>query len=679
VINGNFETEYGAAAVGSPNTTNWVKLTNWSLNNTSIGSVPITGAFSSSADGGSKFTRFTYNESGAEQNLSTNVAVGDTLSVTFNFGKAINAWGGSNNTGVVYFKIGTQFYYQDCVVSGEPAGTWKSFTFTTTATNAGELSLGFRVARTTANNQYASVDGVSDVTWTPATIEQDAPTSTGATLAALENTATPLAAGDFGYADANSSPLSNVQIVSLPALGTLTYNGNPVANNDIIAAADIGNLSYLSPLGGFGSPYTTMLVKVQNSASPTGLWSLPAVMTVNVTDVNHAPTSTGGAVTMSVLAGPSLAFATANFNFSDIDAGDTLEAVKVTSLPTNGTLTLSASPVTLDQIVDVADISAGNLIYTPTVGYIGADTYNFQVRDATDFSADAIMAISVTADIIVQNGSFETTGQGLGGPWFKFGSPWSITNSPSNYQVINAVAGGNFSSTAAGGGTYIGLVNNDDCPITAPLTQNLGVSVTAGDTLTVTFQRGNPLISSGGAGVAYFDVDGTKYTMPFDTTGMTAGTWQLTTMTQTITNSGNLTLGFHGTTGNGVNVWVDLVSNISVTTGGGPTPVSYADWATTNGVTGGVSGDSNNDGVQNGVAYFMGVTGLATNPGLDANNQVIWPMSSTFSGTYEVQTSSDLSTWTAASPQPTASGGNLTYTLPSGLGTQFVRLVVTPN
>jgi hypothetical protein len=207
----------------------------------------------------------------------------------------------------------------------------------------------------------------------------------------------------------------------------------------------------------------------------------------------------------------------------------------------------------------------------------------------------------------------------------------------------------------------------------------LGVSVTAGDTLTVTFQRGNPLISSGGAGVAYFDVAGTKYTMPFDTSGMTAGTWQLTTMTQTITNSGNLTLGFYGTTGNAVNVWVDLVSNISVTTGGGPTPGSFADWALTNAPDQDPSEDYNNDGVQNGVAYFMGVTGPATNPVLDASNTVTWPMSPTFSGTAVVQTSSDLSIWTPASPQPTPSAGNLTYTLPSGLGKQFVRLVVTPN
>jgi hypothetical protein len=85
--------------------------------------------------------------------------------------------------------------------------------------------------------------------------------------------------------------------------------------------------------------------------------------------------------------------------------------------------------------------------------------------------------------------------------------------------------------------------------------------------------------------------------------------------------------------------------------------------------------------VLNGVAYFMGVTGLATNPGPDASNTVAWPMSATYQGTFVVQTSTDLGTWTPADPQPTPSGGNLTYTLPPNApgGKSFVRLLVTPN
>ncbi len=106
--------------------------------------------------------------------------------------------------------------------------------------------------------------------------------------------------------------------------------------------------------------------------------------------------------------------------------------------------------------------------------------------------------------------------------------------------------------------------------------------------------------------------------------------------------------------------------------------IPYSTWAATyaGGQTPGE--DYNNDGVQNGIAYFMGATGLATNPGLNAGGTVTWPLSATFSGTYEVQTSPDLGTWTNVTPKPLPAGGNLSYTLPPGLGKQFVRLLVTP-
>jgi hypothetical protein len=77
----------------------------------------------------------------------------------------------------------------------------------------------------------------------------------------------------------------------------------------------------------------------------------------------------------------------------------------------------------------------------------------------------------------------------------------------------------------------------------------------------------------------------------------------------------------------------------------------------------------------------MGQTGSSFTalPGLDASNTVSWPMSATYTGDYEVQTSPNLSTWTNVSPKPTPAGGNLTYTLPADAGKLFVRLVVTPN
>jgi hypothetical protein len=117
----------------------------------------------------------------------------------------------------------------------------------------------------------------------------------------------------------------------------------------------------------------------------------------------------------------------------------------------------------------------------------------------------------------------------------------------------------------------------------------------------------------------------------------------------------------------------------------GPSTVLYADWAAANEVAGAADEDSDNDGVDNGVEYFMGITSgdpvFTANPALDATNTITWPMSANFDGRYEVETSTDLGTWTPVTPKPTPTGANLTYTLPSGVpgGKNFVRLVVTPN
>jgi hypothetical protein len=92
------------------------------------------------------------------------------------------------------------------------------------------------------------------------------------------------------------------------------------------------------------------------------------------------------------------------------------------------------------------------------------------------------------------------------------------------------------------------------------------------------------------------------------------------------------------------------------------------------------SQDHDNDGVDNGIEYFMGQTGssFTAMPGLDGNNTVTWTMNAGYEGTYEVQTSPDLGIWTNVVPRPLPSDGNLSHTLPQGLGKRFVRLLVTP-
>ncbi len=91
--------------------------------------------------------------------------------------------------------------------------------------------------------------------------------------------------------------------------------------------------------------------------------------------------------------------------------------------------------------------------------------------------------------------------------------------------------------------------------------------------------------------------------------------------------------------------------------------------------------DHDNDGVENGIEYFMGATGssFTAMPGLDGTNTITWPMDPVYDGAYEVQASPDLGTCTNVDPQPAPSGGNLSYLLPPSLGKRFVRLLVTPT
>ncbi|RYD29782.1 MAG: hypothetical protein EOP87_17720 [Verrucomicrobiaceae bacterium] len=104
----------------------------------------------------------------------------------------------------------------------------------------------------------------------------------------------------------------------------------------------------------------------------------------------------------------------------------------------------------------------------------------------------------------------------------------------------------------------------------------------------------------------------------------------------------------------------------------------YASWAAANAGGQAANLDFDNDGVRNGVEYFMGATGssFTASPGL-VNGKVTWPKDPAYSGTYSVQTSPNLVTWTDV--PSTVVGNTVEYTPATGAGKVFVRLSVNPN
>ena len=117
--------------------------------------------------------------------------------------------------------------------------------------------------------------------------------------------------------------------------------------------------------------------------------------------------------------------------------------------------------------------------------------------------------------------------------------------------------------------------------------------------------------------------------------------------------------------------------------------INFSSWAATHAGGGAVNGDFDNDGVSNGVEYFMNITtpGFTANPTLNGSNTVTWTNggnipSSAYGTQFVVQISSDLSVWNdvpdTGDPNLSNTSSSVSYTL-TGTTPLFVRLVVTPN
>lgn len=111
---------------------------------------------------------------------------------------------------------------------------------------------------------------------------------------------------------------------------------------------------------------------------------------------------------------------------------------------------------------------------------------------------------------------------------------------------------------------------------------------------------------------------------------------------------------------------------------------SYSAWTDVNAPGQTTAQDHDQDGVANGIEYFMGKTGedFTVNPGVATDGTVTWPKSPAFSGSYAVQISTDLSVWTDVTDDPvhvTTNSDSVVWTRPTGAGSKFVRLLVTPN
>lgn len=120
--------------------------------------------------------------------------------------------------------------------------------------------------------------------------------------------------------------------------------------------------------------------------------------TIVMTPINDLPTGSDNTVTIDEDTTHTLT--AANFGFSDVDSGDTFVSVRIdVQTLSSGTLQLSGTDVTDADVISVADINAGNLVYTPAADANGNGllSFTFSVNDGTGFaSSTSTLTVDVT-------------------------------------------------------------------------------------------------------------------------------------------------------------------------------------------------------------------------------------------------------------------------------------------
>ncbi|MBW4682263.1 MAG: DUF4347 domain-containing protein [Microcoleus vaginatus WJT46-NPBG5] len=207
-----------------------------------------------------------------------------------------------------------------------------------------------------------------------------------------EDTPIPFTAADFtnAFSDANGDSLTKIKIYTLPTNGTFTLNGVSVTSNQEIAASALGGLAF-TPSANFNGTLSFYWNGFDGTAYAT---SSPQV-NLNIAAANDTPTvsnisKAGDEDTIISLNASDFTSA-----FSDID-GNSLTKIQITTLPTNGTLTLNGVAVTANQEINLAAL--GNFSFTPAANFNGRTSFNWNGYDGTTYAAtDATANLTTNA------------------------------------------------------------------------------------------------------------------------------------------------------------------------------------------------------------------------------------------------------------------------------------------
>ena len=192
---------------------------------------------------------------------------------------------------------------------------------------------------------------------------------------------------------ANGTAVGTVTTTDPDSGETFTYTLTDTAGGRFTIDSNTGQITVAD--GSLLDFETTTNHNVTVQVTDSGGNTYSEVFTINVNDVNEAPTASDGSATTNE--DTAVVFNLSHFGYSDPD-GDALSAVEISSLPAGGTILLSGSAVSAGASISASDISAGNLTFQPASNSDADTTFTFRVSDGTNTSAStATMSLTVDA------------------------------------------------------------------------------------------------------------------------------------------------------------------------------------------------------------------------------------------------------------------------------------------
>ena len=314
-----------------------------------------------------------------------------------------------------------------------------------------------------------------------------------------------------------------VGTVTANSSGTLTLTFNSNATSPIVNAV-LQSLTYANSSD--DPPSSVTLNWTFNDGSLNSSGTNQAVL--SITPVNDTPVISNTSVSKTVNEDSVQTFNPADFGFSDVDSGDTLQSITIVTAPTAGELFIDANN---DGVRDSGDTLLGNgavvstadiskLTFRPTANANGAGyaAFTWQVSDGTALSANTgTMTLNVTpvndAPVISNTSVSKTVNEDSAQTFNPADFGFSDVDSSDTLQSITIV-------TAPTAGELFIDANNDGVRDSGDTLLGNGAVVSTADISKLTFR---PTANANGAGYAAF-------------------TWQVSDGTALSANTGTMTL-----------------------------------------------------------------------------------------------------------------------------------------